>query len=222
MLWGIPRYSIFVAPYIFILIALGIIQIWKWKRQVALAFISIYLLAVLGSLWHYYTSDTDEDWRSVFETIHIQEQPNDALALFPPYSEMAADYYYRGNSPILLIEDTGSYPDISTIETVFDNFDNSDEFNRIKDEKSRLWFVLKLSNKGIGDTEREVFQQRIEQSFNVISHSYFSGVELLLVNMDMNKHKCSQRKEIEGIDLFYQLAMVNDLVFHISSYLLNN
>ncbi|MDR9404612.1 MAG: glycosyltransferase family 39 protein, partial [Halothece sp. Uz-M2-17] len=118
MLWGVPRYSLFLAPYLFILFALGLVQIWQWKKQVASVLISIYFFTIVGSIWYYYNTDTNEDWRSAFQVVNTYEKPNDALALFPPYSQLASDYYYQGNSPIYLIEDIDSYPDESDLNAL--------------------------------------------------------------------------------------------------------
>lgn len=182
MLWGVPRYSLFLAPYLFILLAIGLAQVWRWRQKVGLVLITIYFFAVSSSLWYYYNTDTDEDWRGVFQTINTYEQPNDALALFPPYSKLASNYYYEGNSPIYLIEDTGSHPSESDIDTVFNNVYDDPEFQSLANTKSRIWFLLNYANKGISEEEEQMFVKQIKQEFKIVSQFRFPGVRIILVD----------------------------------------
>ena len=179
VLWGIPRYTVFAAPYIFILLALGITRIWHWKRKVALIIITMYFFAVSGSLWHYYSTDRGEDWQSVFQTIHRYEQSHDVITAFPPGAKEALDYYYKGKSPIYLIDDTGVYPNQSEINLTLDNFFSGEEFNLNIKPNLRIWFILRYAHTGIALEDREIFTQRISQELNIDSHYKFSGVEVI-------------------------------------------
>jgi hypothetical protein len=182
VLWGVPRYSVFAAPYIFILLALGIVRIWKWQRRVAMFLIAMYFFAVGGSLWHYYTTDTDEDWRSVFQVVHQYEQPNDVLVVFPPEAKEGLDYYYKGSSPVYFIDNPGIYPSESAINTTLNGFFNGGDFKLQVKPSSKAWFILRYAHSGIDANDRQIFTQRIQENFNIASHYQFSGIEVILAN----------------------------------------
>ncbi|NEO44730.1 MAG: hypothetical protein F6K55_11585 [Moorea sp. SIO4A3] len=50
------RYLIFVSPYFLILLAAGLMQVWRWQRRVAVLVTLIYAIAVGSGLVHYYTT----------------------------------------------------------------------------------------------------------------------------------------------------------------------
>lgn len=184
MLWGIPRYSLFLSPYLFILLALGIVQLWKWQQKIAVVLITIYFFAVSSSLWHYYNTDTDEDWRSVFQTVNTYEEPNDALVLYPAYSKLASDYYYQGNSPIYLVKNRGSYPTESDINAIFNDVYEDAKFKSLASTKSRIWFILNYTNQGLSKEDEQIFVRNVKEEFPVISQFQFAGVEIIVVNTD--------------------------------------
>ena len=184
-LWGIPRYLLFAAPYIFIILALGIVQIWRWRKGVGLVLASVYFFAVTGSLWNYYVANTNDDWRGIFEAIHSYEQPNDALVVFPLPAKLATDYYYKGNGPIYVFDTIEDFPnDDAKITLIMDDILMSKELENITNKESRFWFLFNYSSTGMDEKRQEIVRQRINQELGVISQYYFPGTEVFLVDSD--------------------------------------
>ncbi|NER87304.1 MULTISPECIES: glycosyltransferase family 39 protein [unclassified Moorena] len=50
------RYLLIVSPYFLILLAAGLMQVWRWQRRVAVLVTLIYAIAVGSGLVHYYTT----------------------------------------------------------------------------------------------------------------------------------------------------------------------
>ena len=98
--WGIPRYLLFAAPYIMILLAAGWLKLWRWRKSMAIAVVVVYAIASGGALFNYYAVEYREDWRVVAQTINLNEQQTDVIALFPNNYLPALRYYYQGNYPI--------------------------------------------------------------------------------------------------------------------------
>lgn len=101
-----PRYLLFVAPYFFILLAVGFLRIFhRWRSLAALIGI-YYLIAVGFGLNHYYTTSERVNWPMITQAIARNEQPGDVII----YSRSprnapkpnALRYYYQGQIPIEL------------------------------------------------------------------------------------------------------------------------
>ncbi|WP_293082221.1 MULTISPECIES: glycosyltransferase family 39 protein [unclassified Moorena] len=50
------RYLLIVSPYFLILLAAGLMQVWRWQRRVAVLVTLLYAIAVGSGLVHYYTT----------------------------------------------------------------------------------------------------------------------------------------------------------------------
>jgi len=104
-LW-FDRYMLFLAPYLLILLAAGIVRIWDYQRVVVIGLAVIYLVAVSGGLVRYYTVLDRQDWRGLAQAISINEQPGDAIILSggsaSPKMTTGLTYYYHGDAPIIV------------------------------------------------------------------------------------------------------------------------
>ncbi|NET29228.1 glycosyltransferase family 39 protein [Okeania sp. SIO1I7] len=104
-LW-VDRYLLFTAPYIFILLASGFMEVWRRWRIPAVAIALIYFVAVAGGLKRYYTISDREDWRGLVQLIQTNEKSGDIIVwsageLIP----RALNHYYSGSATIEVRQD---------------------------------------------------------------------------------------------------------------------
>ena len=98
------RYLLITAPYILILLAAGLEQIWHQRRGLALLLIGLYGIAVGSSLVRYYTVDNNQNWRGFAQTLQKQAQPGDALIVYPDFFAPVLTYYYQGSLPRFAVD----------------------------------------------------------------------------------------------------------------------
>ncbi len=148
----LPRYLLFVAPYLLILLSAGFIQVWRSQRKLAFILAFIYLVAVGGGLEHYYTKVYREDWRGVAQLISANEEPGDVIALDLHFrrSQIALTHYYNGSSPIYVLE--------------------NGEFSQLPKPQSRLWLVHLDPSDKVGE-----FETVVRNEFEVEKHQTFKN-----------------------------------------------
>ncbi len=90
------RYLILVAPFAFILIAIGA---WRWQVAAVMGAILLTLNGV--GLWTYYHSpyEARDDWRSLIQTLQSEQQPGDGLFAFPAHHFAMASAVYAPSLP---------------------------------------------------------------------------------------------------------------------------
>ena len=175
-LWGVDRYLLFTAPYIFIVLAIGFIKVWHWRKTAALIITVIYIMVVGGALVRYYTLPYREDWRGAVQKISVNENPGDVIALFPNNYLPVLNYYYQGNSPIYTLERLPK-------EKVFQQIDKLFFEQMLRDLpqiKSRLWLVFASANTGFND-KNQVVETVVNEQFDVETYQIFNGIKLFLI-----------------------------------------
>ncbi|MGB7247470.1 MAG: hypothetical protein WBC73_00925, partial [Phormidesmis sp.] len=161
------RYLMFAVPYIFILLSVGIIQLWRRYRTVAIAIAIIYTIAVSGGLYHYYTTLYHDDWRGVAQFIQAHEQPGDVIGFYgsqwepqltvPRYYQGDADFYDMQREDLPQSEDSQQVT--SFIQSMLQDLPAT----------SRYWLVILES----WPTGRKYIHQSIEQQFTVLDRQSF-------------------------------------------------
>ncbi|NEN94534.1 MAG: hypothetical protein F6K50_03030 [Moorea sp. SIO3I7] len=151
----LPRYLLFIAPYLLILLAVGFSKIWHRARKLGIAIALMYFVAVGGGLEHYYTKVYRHDWRSVSQMITINEQPEDVIALHIGYPRprLALNHYYQGSAPIQVL-------DLEEWEQSLSPF------------PSRLWLVHN-NNRNPDSTEQ--LQNELRKRFQIQNHQVFKN-----------------------------------------------
>ncbi|CAN5806874.1 hypothetical protein BH23CYA1_BH23CYA1_04540 [soil metagenome] len=162
------RYLMLAVPYIFILLSVGMIEIWRRYRAIAFAVAIAYAVAVSGGLYHYYTTLYHDDWRGVAEFIRSNEQPGDAIGFYgwqwepqltvPRYYQGSADFYDLQREPLPQPEAAQSR----------DSF-IQDMFQQLPPDSSRYWLVVLESS----PTGRKKIHDSIYQQFNVLENQTF-------------------------------------------------
>ncbi|MDJ0795278.1 MAG: glycosyltransferase family 39 protein [Calothrix sp. MO_167.B12] len=98
----IPRYLLFIAPYLFILLAVGIVKVWHQWRSLAIFMVAAYIFTVSSGLVNYYTNLDRPDFKRAAQMISINEKPGDVIVAHIP--EIFHDYsvarYYQGKAPL--------------------------------------------------------------------------------------------------------------------------
>lgn len=178
-LWWRPHYFLLIAPYILLLLAEGFIQVFQWQRKLASLIIAIYLIAISGSLLNHYTATPKEDWRSIIQTININEQPKDAIILFPDNRYPALEYYYEGLSPIYTIKLKSSTLEVNKYQSAFGK-----TFREIDSKYLRCWLVIQSSSQNIQGLESVIPEHYRVQKYNDISQ-----LNLYLLTFDFNEIK---------------------------------
>ena len=181
--FGVDRYLLFTAPYIFIVLATGLIQVWHWKKTAALVIIVIYTIAVSISLFRYYSLPYRDDWRGIAQTITVNEQPNDAIALLPEHYLPALTYYHQGGAPIYALGGLPKekiYPiDKLSLEKMLDE----KMLDGLRKFPSRLWLVVGWPS---AIDKNHIISSVLEERFELESFQKFTGIDLYLVKANSN------------------------------------
>lgn len=117
VVWS-PRYLMFVAPYLLLLVAMGFMVMWHWRRPVAIAIAIIYLFVTSSSLRDYYTTLYRNDWRGAAAYIEQNEQAGDVIDYYsiPALANQSFFRYYNGPIPAHLIERVDTKDGFSQID----------------------------------------------------------------------------------------------------------
>ena len=137
-LW-LERYAVISIPYIAILLAIGWTSLWKQRQRLALIVAAIYLTAVSGPLFRYYTTNYHANWRGLAEEIERYEQPNDLVVVYPGSLLPYLDYYYEGNSNLVAIEESEN-PDEARAKQI------ATKMQRLRLLNGRLWLVCPVKD----------------------------------------------------------------------------
>lgn len=130
------RYILFVAPYLFLSMAYGFVQLWTWHRLPAVVLAALYLVAAAIGLEYYYSETYRDDWYGVVRLLEAREQPGDALVYYAPWAEFSPlPRYYEGDLDIRLVDQPPNRDEPEGLETVLAEVDLDDE------SPTRLWLV---------------------------------------------------------------------------------
>ena len=104
------RYLIEITPAIYLLTARGIDNINSLVKtravranSVTFTLIALITFISIPGLYNYYTHPGKEQWRETTTFIEQRVKPDDAIVLLPDYLGNAFNYYYKGNTEILVI-----------------------------------------------------------------------------------------------------------------------
>ena len=189
-LWGIPRYGLMSAPYIYVLLSAGFIRIRDWNRQVALVLLLFYLVGVTSSLQYYYDADLKNNWREAIETINNKGKQDDAIIV--PFAfddtQLAMNVYYKGKGKIYSINSLEKLNEASNKDekalTLNLRSELQQELENGFSKNSRIWVFLFMEAGNSRERElRRSVLNFLEEKFNIISHNSFKGIELLWIKI---------------------------------------
>ncbi|MGF1524774.1 MAG: hypothetical protein ACFBSF_20805 [Leptolyngbyaceae cyanobacterium] len=167
-LW-VDRYLVFTAPYFFILLAAGMVEIWRRQRWGAIALILVYLIAISGGIKRYYTVLDRKDWRGLVATISQNEEPGDLIVWSMNQSiPRALNHYYQGSADIEIIK--GGHTATASEEAVIvsqasERTAAANWLAQLPDTRSRIWLAYSETS--------PVFLSVLEQQFEIEKHRNF-------------------------------------------------
>ena len=166
------RYILFVSPYLFILLAAGVVSLWRRWKIAAIASGVTYLIAAGGGLARYYTVQDRPDYKFNVESIEKHEQPGDAIVWSYHYQK-PFKHYYQGTSDVYW----------RTVQEIETPADIQAWIDRFPTNRSRLWLVMG-EPRILADEFNEAITNayRIETKFN-----YEQGSQVMLLTpLDMS------------------------------------
>jgi 4-amino-4-deoxy-L-arabinose transferase-like glycosyltransferase len=95
-----PRYLIFLAPILFIGIALAYKPVWNLFRNRGVVYALMALVVIVGApvLVNMYSGYTKEDWRGFSGQVQQATHPGDFVVVLPGYIIQPLNYYYSNTS----------------------------------------------------------------------------------------------------------------------------
>ncbi len=153
------RYLLFTAPYLLLLLAASFELCWTRYRKLGIAIASVYLVAVSGGLFHYYTKLYHDDWQGIAAVIQANEQPGDVIGLYPHHWNpvYTLPRYYRGGSSIytLATPEELDTPIKQPIEPRIDSM-----LNRLPATAGRYWIVAYYPQSHVIDALVDEIEER--------------------------------------------------------------
>jgi mannosyltransferase len=167
-LW-VERYLLFVAPYVLLLVAAGLVRAFRFRAALAEVAGLALLLGAASGLHHYYFDIGREDWRGAIAAISDRERPNDLVVLPETYCQSALRHYHPtqiASMPIGIPDPFGA--SASEVREALQRLPRS----------RRLWLVYRrVSVPG----QQETFGRAVRAELNVEWQQSFPGIDVFLV-----------------------------------------
>jgi uncharacterized membrane protein len=106
-----PRYLLYLAPYLIMLMGLGFDRIRQWQPLAAIAIAAFYLVAVVGGLQFYYAQDYRPQWNEIAAIVESQEQPNDVIVNYTWMGHHNFPRYYQGDAELITLHLPRNFPE---------------------------------------------------------------------------------------------------------------
>jgi len=126
-----PRYLIVLLPFVFMIIACGVLPFFKKlnKYLVMGIVVALIILTSTPQLSIYYTLPSNNDWRTASAQIEKIAVPGDFIVVLPEYNLIPFDYYYNNTSS-------------GTLEYSASDFKDLERINSLRGESNASLFIL--------------------------------------------------------------------------------
>lgn len=137
----VPRYLIALLPFLFAVIACGMLPFFK-KLNKNIVMGIVVALIILFSIPHfsaYYTVSINDDWRNASVQIEKITNAGDIIVVMPEYNRIPFDYYYNNAS-------------YGTLEFAVSNGNDLEWINSLRDKRNTSLFVIYTDDLRFADT----------------------------------------------------------------------
>ncbi|MDJ0599094.1 MAG: glycosyltransferase family 39 protein [Crocosphaera sp.] len=173
----ITRYFMFVAPYLFVLMAVGFLKIWRQWRVMAISMALVYGIAVSTGLAHYYSSPArymgarGDFYRGVAQLINAEEQPEDVIIWSIIHrTSKPLEHYHRGSASIIKKEGVFQYQ--------FNEANIKEWLNSLPPVESRMWIVY--------PNKSDLFCKMLQEKYqNIKNYETFGQCTVSLVKPEI-------------------------------------
>ncbi len=182
----ITRYLLFTAPFVLMLLSVGLLRLWNWNRWVSGVVALLYTVAVWQGLTYYYSTTYRDDWRGLAQAIQ-STAATEAIVYYAPddHLQYSLPFYYSGEAPLHIVGRATTEPEERTVLTRADLAD-------LPQEQERLWLVCWSfchDEAGIDLISQTVLGQegtiKFQQSFRGKAPGSARRVELLVIEPDV-------------------------------------
>lgn len=182
----ITRYLLFTAPFVFILLSVGLTRLWNWNRWISGIVALLYIVAVWQGLTYYYSTTYRDDWRGLVQAIQ-PTAATEAVVYYAPddHLQYSLPFYYSGEAPLHIVDRSNTRPEEQTRLTPTDLAD-------LPQNQERLWLVCWSfcnDEAGIDLISQTVLGKegtiKSQQSFRGKAPGSARRVELLVIEPDV-------------------------------------
>lgn len=175
----ITRYSMFTAPFIFIVAATGYVQLWKSNKIAAIVMQVLFASAIAVNLNYFYNHPVHEDWRAATNYVMSKEKAGDEICVWNYHSNYSFPLYYQGKNRVsdirVMVRDTNDLSKGSYVH-----------FENIKPKKGqRMLLVMRVPAKGFGRIFNfyQTFLQNVDKQFKVIHKESLGMMDIFEVEL---------------------------------------
>jgi len=174
-IWN-SRYLMLILPYILLILAIGLREIWFQWRPIAWVISIVYATAVSSGLFYYYTTQrrymgASDHYRSIAQVINTYEKSNDIIVWSIIHgTALPLEHYHRGSAQIYVKE-------LIEVKKNEDDIQKSDVERWLRELppiESRLWLVY-------GKDNNQLLYQAIQENFSIEMEQEFGGIKVFLV-----------------------------------------
>ncbi len=165
------RYFIASFPPLILLFSKGIFNIRK--IPIILPIILIVIVLQVSILGGYYNDIQKEQWRDTANYIKNNKDTNDMILLYPGFTKITFDYYYKNDSDHIKINDSNyvRINNASDVKKIVDDNDNNND---------RVWLIsshitYRQRSKGLELIEKELSNKFVKK--DIIT---FTGIKIYL------------------------------------------
>lgn len=186
-IWS-PRYLLFIAPYLLILLSMGFVILWHWRQKLAIISAIVYCVVTVGCLYDYYSVLYRNDWQGATAYIEQNIQPGDGVAFYSigRLAEQSFFRYYNGPVEGHLIErhrveSTNSTPQANPVSRI-DEAGVQAVAESIASESNSVWLTCWIyceDEAGIN----QILEQTLGEDFSVKEHMKFSSQEYAAIEV---------------------------------------
>jgi 4-amino-4-deoxy-L-arabinose transferase-like glycosyltransferase len=88
------RYLIWIGPALYLLVALGIVEVWEWRKTIGVVALTLVTAIALVGVYAQSTTPFKSDFRSAARYVEAHRMDDEAMLFQIPYGRYTFDYYF--------------------------------------------------------------------------------------------------------------------------------